>query len=172
MKKFMCILAVSVAFTGITSAQELSSTDNGTATATVIAPIAVTAGADLRFGAFSVDATNGGTVSIAANGTRTATASYIDLATSTVGAATFAVTGQPSTTYAYTVANATLSNGTPADDMPATLLGVSTSTTNAASGTITGGGTDTITVYGSLAVAAGQTADAYTGDFAVTVAYN
>jgi hypothetical protein len=172
MKKLMCIIAVSVAFAGIAGAQELSDTATGTATATVITPIAITAGNDLRFGSFSVDATNGGTVSIAANGARTATASNIDLVTSTIGAATFSITGQASATYAYTVANATLSNGTPADDMVATLQGSSTSTSNGASGALTGGGTDTITVFGSLAVAAGQTEGAYSGDFDVTVAYN
>jgi hypothetical protein len=172
MKKFMSIVVVSVAFAGIAGAAELSDTATGTATATVITPIAVVAGNDLRFGTFSVDATNGGTVSIAANGARTATASYIDLVTSTIGAATFDVSGQASTTYAYTVANATLSNGTPADDMAATLQGVSTSTANGSSGTLTAGGTDTITVFGSLAVAAGQTEDSYSGDFDVTVAYN
>lgn len=139
---------------------------------TVITPIAVAAGDDLRFGAFSVDATNGGTVNILANSTRTATVSYIDLVTSTIGAATFSVTGQASTTYAYTVADATLTNGTPADDMVATLDSLSTSTASAATGQLTGGGTDTITVFGSLAVAAGQTEDSYTGDFNVTVAYN
>ena len=172
MKKFMCIVAVSVAFAGIASAQELSDTATGTATATVITPISVASGSDLAFGAFSVDATNGGTVSIAANGARTATASYIDLVTSTVSAATFTVSGDASATYAYTVANATLSNGiSSADDMLATLQGLSTSTSNAASGSL-GGGTDTITVFGSLAVAAGQTEESYSGDFDVTVAYN
>ena len=170
MKKFFAVIVVSVAFAGVSGAQQLSDTAAGTASATVITPIAISAGNDLLFGTFAVDAANGGSVSIAANGSRTATASYIDLASSSVGAATFSISGQASTTYSYSVANATLLSG--GDSMAATLQGLSSSTSNAATGTLTAGGVDTITVFGSLAVDAAQPVGAYSGDFDVTVSYN
>ena len=135
------------------------------ATATVIAPIAISKTADLAFGKFA--ASTGGTVVMAPAGTRTATGTVV-LSTVTPGAAaSFDVAGDNNATYAITLpASATISSGT-----NTMTVGTFTSTPSA-TGTLSASGTETVTVGGTLTVASAQVAGAYTGTFDMTVEYN
>jgi hypothetical protein len=156
-------------------AQSEAST-NGTATATIIAPISIAAkGAGLQFGNIAIHASNSGTVTVPLSGARTFTGGVtLPASTGDVAPAEFEVTGDVSRTFIVTLpASATL--------------------------TITGGGTATMTVdnfvctYGStlvtdsqlssagkatffvgarLLVNGGQDQGEYTGTFPVIVDYN
>lgn len=137
----------------------------GNATATVIAPIAITNTADLAFGKFA--ASTGGTVVMDPAGARTATGAVV-LSTVTPGAAaSFDVTGDNNATYAISLpASATITSG-------AVNMTVDTFTsTPSATGTLSATGAQTVTVGGTLTVASAQAAGAYTGTFSVTVEYN
>ncbi len=141
----------------------------GTATATVIAPIAISdSTADLAFGKFA--ASTGGTVVMAPAGTRTATGAVV-LSTVTPGnAASFNVTGDNNATYAITLpGTATITHTDTINNMS---VGTFTSSLPLGVGTLSGAGAETVTVGGTLTVASGQAAGAYTGTFSVTVEYN
>ena len=91
------------------------------------------------------------------------------LAGGTFRAATFDITGEASTTYAITLpGGAATLTGTPSGTMT-----VDTWTSNpAATGTLSGGGTQTISVGGDLNIGASQAQGSYTGTYTVTVDYN
>lgn len=138
-----------------------AATANGTANASVLTPIAITAGNTLEFGSFA--ANGAGTVVIAAaDGARSATGSVI-LANSSYRAGTFAVTGTGNSTFAITYPGAfNISNG--AQNMSVTVTGPATGTL--------AGGSSTINVGGTVTAASNQAAGAYTGTYTMTVEYN
>jgi len=150
------------------SGQAMAASDSisANASATVIAPITVAETTQLNFGKFSVGTASGGTVTISTADVRgaTGTVKLADAAGSVPAAGLFTV-GGADLGYTITVAaTSTLTNGTPADDMTATL------TKSKATGTIASG-TDTFKVSASLAVAASQTPGSYAGTYSVSVAY-
>jgi len=138
-----------------------AATQTGTANARVVTPLSVAATTALQFGNFAASAT-AGTISQAGAVTGGVTA-----ITSTRTAGVFTVTGEASasTPYTFTLpANVSLTSG--ANSMTATLsLASGTSARTLTSGT------DTVTVNGSLAVAANQVAGAYTGTYTITANY-
>ncbi|MBK7710429.1 MAG: DUF4402 domain-containing protein [Bacteroidales bacterium] len=144
---------------------QVSATAN--ATATIITPIGITNSTDLAFGNVAASATPG-TVVITPAGVRTAGGgATLPAVTGTFGVATFAVTGLGTSTYAITLpASATLT-GTPSGTMTVDAF----ASTPSGTGALTGG-TQTITVGGTLNVGAAQAAGSYTGTFSVTVNYN
>jgi hypothetical protein len=143
-----------------------AATATGTATATVIAPIGITADVDLAFGKFA--AGTGGTVVMDPAGARTATGGVV-LSTVVPGAAaSFSVTGDNNATYAITLPGIATTITSGVNNMS---VGTFTSTPSA-TGTLSGLGAQTVTVGGTLTVATGQVAGAYTGSFDVTVEYN
>lgn len=136
-------------------------------TATVIADMGITKNADLRFGKFS--AGTGGTVVMATAGSRSKTGAVMLSALDAGGAASFAVTGDTTATYAITL---------PSTAVTITRTGftetmsVGTFVSNpSGTGTLTAGA-QTLLVGGTLTVASAQVAGAYTGSFNVTVDYN
>jgi spore coat protein U-like protein len=162
------------AFSGGASAANNAS---ATATATVVAPIAITKATDLSFGSFYPGATSG-TVNVNTNNARTVTGG---VQTASGGAAAtaakFDVVGGGTSTYtiAYST-GVTLTSVTPGTTPMALtqvsdLTGAGGATTLAATGALTGG-TQSIYIGGSLAVAADQVAGVYTGTITATVAYN
>jgi len=169
------IALAAVAFAANTNA----ATDTGTADATVIQPITITADQSLSFGKFVKGAT-GGTVVLTTAGARTATG---DVVLSTAGAfesaGIFTVTGETDSTFSITVpATVTLTEAGTSTTMEITTfsdLDGSTAMTTAA-GNVTGGtltgGTQTLYVGGELAVGATQVSADYTGTYDVTVEYN
>lgn len=144
-----------------------AASDTGTANATILAPITITANLTLEFGQI-VSGTGASVVRISTAGARSLVSGDAALSGGTFRAATFDVTGEPSTTYAITLpgGSATLTSG-------ANTMTVDTWTSNPTpTGTLSGGGTETISVGADLNVGATQAAGSYTGTYTVTVAYN
>lgn len=164
-------LAATVAFGGAgLGGQVHAASATGTATATVVTPIAISATANLRFGSFTTSAA-GQTVTINA-ATDARSNSGTILLTSTTGAATFAVTGEGALTYAITLpSDGTVSITTGGQTAPETMA-VSTFTSNPSlTGTLTAGA-QTLKVGATITTVASQVAGAYTGTFNVSVDYN
>jgi hypothetical protein len=151
-------------------AQQNTATASATpAGATIAAAITISHTAHLHFGQI-VAGTGAGTVvqSAAASPTRTATDCTLGNTTG-MSPATFTVGGEPNATYAITLPdNSTVTLTGPGDPMAVTDFASSPSGT----GTLSGGGSETLYVGGTLNVGAAQVAGAYTGTFDVTVTYN
>lgn len=139
----------------------------GTANATVVTPIAIGANSpNLRFGSFSTtDA--GQTVTIATDGTRTTTDALVLGQDTDFGAASFAVTGEGTLTYAITLPSSTVSIASGANTMNLTSFTSFPSDT----GQLTDGA-QTLSVGATLTTGADQTTGTYTSDFTVSVDYN
>lgn len=163
----LSLLAAVMAVAGTFSTGALAATASGTANATVLQPIAITAGTALNFGTFSGNA-SGGTVKVSTGSVRTLTGSVVVASGNTPTAGTFSVTGTGTSTFGITYpANFNVTSG--ANTMS---VDVSAATnTNPTTGTLAGG-TATLSVGGTLTVAANQTAGAYTGSYTMTVEYN
>ena len=155
MKKI--VLAAAVA--ALTATPALAATDQGVATANVVAPITIThtTGAALDFGAFAAAS---GQVSVTAGGFGSSTG-VVQLGT--VSADSFDVAGDSGRTFSITLTGGTVSNGT--DTMSFT-------TTAATTGTLSGLGAASFTVGGTLSVAGTESAGTYTGSYDATVEYN
>lgn len=141
-----------------------SATANGTATAEIVAPIAIVhdTGAALDFGLI-VPGTAAGTVVVDAAGNGTDGGDATLLPGSTTAADSFTVTGVADATYSIVTGTGSLTG-------PGTAMAFSTAP-SAPTGTLTGG-TDSFTVGGTLTVGANQAGGTYTGSYTATVAYN
>ncbi|MBI9039196.1 MAG: DUF4402 domain-containing protein [Bacteroidales bacterium] len=155
-------------FPAILPAQE-SVSASATATANIVAPLAISNSVDMDFGNVSAGA-SGGTVVLATDGGRTATGT-VQLAASNAGtAASYDVTGEGAYTYTITL---------PSGDYTITETGSETMTINtftsnpSETGTLSSG-TQTLLVGATLNVSASQVQGEYTNatGFEVTVAYN
>lgn len=166
MKKGFAVLAT-VAL-ALAAADSQAATANSTSEATVITPIAITNTIGLDFGKFASGA--GGTVVMTAAGARSQTGGVV-LATGTAGAAaSFNVTGDANATYAITLPSTgqTLTRAAGTETMAASTFTSSPSAT----GTLSAGGAETVTVGATLTVADAQVVGVYSGSFAVSVEYN
>lgn len=143
------------------------------ASATIVTPISISKTVDMNFGNVAVQTSTGGTVVMTPGGVRSATGGVTLPTTSgTVTAATFTVSGQATYTYSITLPSTDLTITSGSNTMA-----VNTFTSNPAStgsGTLSAGGTQTLTVGATLNVAAAQAAGLYTSatPFTVTVNYN
>jgi hypothetical protein len=165
LSKFFAFVTVALLFAANTYGQ-VSATAN--ATATIITPISITSSTDLRFGNVAASPTLAGTVLITPAGVRTAGGgATLPAVTGTFGVATFTVNGEGTSTYAITLPGTTTLTGTPSGTMTVDNF----SSTPSVTGTLAGG-TQNITVGGTLNVGAAQAAGSYTGTFSVTVNYN
>ena len=166
------VLLASIAALALGSTASFAATSTtASATATVMLPIAISKTADLVFGKFIAGA---GDVTVDTAGARTGTG--VVLVNSSPGAASFAITGEPSATYAidFTGSDTTVGDGT--DIMALSLFsdltaGSATSGT-AATGTLDGTGNQTLYVGGKLTVVGTEGNGSYTGNIAVAVNYN
>ena len=178
MLKFFTFVAVLFGFSSISFAQGTQSTASASATAAaggrIIQPLTLIATKALEFG----DIIKGqNTVTVAANGSRTATNTDL-LLTLTGGktpqAAEFEIEGEPGLAYVVTYESNVVLNG---PDNSAT-MSVESFTTNAtltlpnSSTEGTTAGKDTFNVGASLTVSADQKPGVYEGTFTVTVNYN
>ncbi|MCX7255760.1 MAG: DUF4402 domain-containing protein [Polaromonas sp.] len=162
---------------GGTMAQSTASAD-GTANATVVKPIGITAGVTLEFGKVISTAH---TVTIAPAGTRTDSITNTN-AKGSLRAATFAVTGEPNFSYTITLPSTlqldTLTSGTVTTMTTDTFTvaqgtnGSVAGTGTGAVGTLSGTGTGDLNVGAMLHVNANQVAGSYTKTYSVIVAYN
>ena len=144
-----------------------SDTENGAATAEVVAPITLThvTGAVLDFGTFTTGDT-GGTVVVTRGGNGSATGDVTLVQGSLEAADQFTVEGDPGRRFSITTGAGSVSNGAPT---PVTMA----FTTNARGNhTLDASGDASFSVGGTLTVAGGEPAGVYTGSYAVTVAYN
>jgi hypothetical protein len=149
-------------------AQAASATN--TATATVVTPIAIAAGDTLRFGSFSTSAASQTVTINATTGTRTSSGAL--LATSTVGRATFNVTGSGVLTYAITLpTNGTVNITTGTATAPETMAVSNFTSDPSGTGALTAGA-QTLGVGATITTVGSQVAGAYTGTFNVSVEYN
>jgi hypothetical protein len=133
----------------------------------VVTPIAISNTQDLAFGSFSTSAA-GQTVTISAAGARSSVGAVV-VPSSTATASSFNVTGGANLTYSITLP----ANGTVTITGPGTAMAVDNFTSNPTpTGTLSGAGTQTLTVGGTLTTNSPQTAGGYSGTFSVSVDYN
>jgi spore coat protein U-like protein len=173
--KIALISAFALGATALSSTASAANNATATATATVVTPIAITKTADLVFGSIIPSATSG-TVAVNTNGTRTVTGGVTAASSgATPVAAKFDVTGAATFTYAISYAAGVTLTGAGAPmalTQVSDLTGTGGAAALVATGTLSAGGTQSIWIGGSLAVAANQTAGGYTGNITATVDYN
>lgn len=170
--KLFALITVMVAFSSATYAQV---SETAAATAVIVSPITITLVTDLEFGNIA-SGTVAGTVVLSTAGVRTPTNVTLPATTGTVTAASFTVGGTPAYTYSITLP----AGATTISDGLGNTMTVDTWTSNPTpTGTIGGGGTETLYVGATLNVGANQTSGIYrsdnaggSGDFTVTVNYN
>lgn len=172
MKKITLLFLLTASFITSTFAQ---ATATAAATATIIAPIAITNALDMNFGNVAVQAGatgTTGTVVIAPEGTRTRTAGVtLPSTTGTFTAASFTIGGASDYTYVITIPSSgyIITKATTLETMTVNTFTSSPSST----GTLTGG-SETLNIGATLNVDAGQAPGVYTNatGFDVTVNYN
>ena len=167
LSKFLFAVITMMAFSVASFAQSATAT----ASATIVAPIAITKTVDMNFGNVAVAAV-AGTVTLDPAGTRTAGGGVtLPATTGTVAAAEFDVTGAVNFTYAITLPAAAVT----IDDGAANTMTVTAFTsTPSGTGDLGAGGAQTITVGATLNVGANQVPGTYLSatPFTVTVNYN
>jgi len=135
--------------------------DTGNAGADVILPLALTEDATLQFGQISGIS---GTVVISSAGARSVTGSVVEEG-GTFRAATWTVTGEPSTNYDISYTAGSLTG-------PGTAMTIDTFTdSKGGTSALDGSGDDSFTVGATLTVGSPQTAGTYAGTYTITVAY-
>ena len=166
MKKLLVLAIVVLGFATSSFAQGASAT--ASASGTIVSPISIIKDVDMNFGNIAVHATNPGTVVLATDGTRSATAGVtLPAVTGTVSAAEFTVNGTEDYTYVVTlpVGVITVANGGNTMDL--------TDWSSNETGILTGS-TETFNVGATLNVNGGQAPGLYTTGtpFTITVNYN
>ena len=163
MKNFsrLSLLAAVVATLSTLSVSAIAATATGTASATVLTPIAIAAGTALNFGTLAGNA-SGGTVVVTAAGGRTTTGTVV-VTSGAFSAGSFTVTGTGAATFGVSYpASFNVVSG--ANTMAVLVTGAATGTLAA--------GTVSLPVGGTLTVGANQVAGSYTGTYVMTVEYN
>lgn len=147
----------------------------GTANATVVRPIAISASnPNLRFGSFSTGAA-GETVSIGTDGSRTLVGALGVGNNTTYGTASFMVSGEGGLTYAITLpttASISTGSGAAAETMQVSDFVSNPTGTGTLSGAAGTAGSQTLLVGAKITTVASQVTGVYSGNFTVTVAYN
>jgi len=167
MKKILLFSVMLIAFASGIFAQS-TDTEQTTATATIVGPLALTKVSDMNFGTIAVTGT-AGTVVLGTDNSRTAVGPALVPPAAGV-AASFTVSGQASRTYTITLP----ANGTVSLISGANTMAANTFVHNAgANPTLSGAGAAAFTVGATLSVAANQAAGSYTSaNFPVTINYN
>ncbi|KQW02880.1 hypothetical protein ASC87_00560 [Rhizobacter sp. Root1221] len=133
----------------------------------MVAPIAISNTAGLVFGKFS--AGSGGTVVMSTASVRSKSGGVVLLTGTAGSAAAFDVTGDAAATYAITLPGSATVTHT--DTLTTMSLGTFVSNPSA-TGTLSGGGAQTVNVGATLTVANAQLAGSYSGTYSVSVEYN
>jgi hypothetical protein len=176
-------LASAVVVGAFGSANSFAADASTTASAEVVAAIAITKDSDMNFGKFAPTAT-AGTVTLDTDGSVDGGANVTVLSSTSAAVARFTVSGEPSATYAITYpTGVSLSDGAATPNLMAltflsevvadggTAAGGATGT--AATGTLDAtGGKQDIILGGTLDVGASQVTGAYTATFNIGVEYN
>lgn len=170
MKKLIMLFAAIIMIAGFSTKLTAQVTESATATATIVAPIAITNTVDMNFGNVAVSGT-AGTVILAPASTRTISGEVtLPVNEGTVAAASFTVTGATDYTYDITL---------PSVDYIITEIGSATMIVNTFTSDPSGTGVLTageqiLNVGATLNVGASQATGVYTNatGFEVTVNYN
>lgn len=171
-KIFTTVAIVALSGVATTSFGQATATAQADAHATIVTPITIVKVNDLEFGNVAVGASSG-TVDLDPNGgARTPTGGVtLPAVPGTVNPASFTVSGQANYVYGITLPSSiTIASG--ANSM--TISNINSYPTVASGGTLSGSGTETLYVGGTLGVAASQAAGTYStaATFPVTVVYN
>lgn len=168
-------LASAVAFWAFGVSSSFAAGASSNPSATVIVPIAIINSADLVFGKFAPG--DGGDVTVATDGARTANGPILSSVGSTPAAAKFDVTGDNSATYGITWSGAAMLTDSVSSETMAlskisdfTAAGVTTG--EVTSGELGAGGVQSIYLGGVLSVTSDQANGTYIGDVIATVEYN
>lgn len=170
MKNFKLFIALTIVSFGAKMSANAQATATSTATAKIVTPISIVKNVNLDFGNVAVTSI-GGTVVMSPAGIRSVTGGLtLPVITGTVTAASFAVAGEGSYTYAITLpaAATTITSGV-------NTMTVNTFTSSPTpTGTLSAGGSQTLTVGATLNVNASQAPGTYISGsgFDVTVNYN
>ncbi len=162
--KLLLAAGVATLSASIFSTGAFAASATGNASATVLEPLAITAGAGMDFGDVAGDADNATTVSLSSGGI--ATAGTGANASGSPAAGVFNVTGEDTLAYDITLPTSTLLTGGGGADM--TVNGFTDSEGGSAS-LVAGSGT--FNVGAVLNINAGQGAGNYTGTYSVIVEY-
>jgi hypothetical protein len=165
------VLVASISIlTSLLAAKSLSAGSSATAgaTAVVLAPVAVRPMADLRFGAFSVNAS--GEVVIAAGGARAATSGVVLSMTDGGQAAAFTVEGTPNVTFSITLPSEVVISHE--EDSTHAMTVDALTSSPAESGTLSAEGGQIVHVGGTLSVPQAPKPGRYSGSFAVVIEYD
>ena len=169
------MIASAIALIGFAASSNAQVSATADAEATIVTPIAISKTADMNFGNVAVSTSAGTVVLAPATDARTTTGGItLPVVTGTVQAAAFTVSGQANYTYAITLPGSALT----IENAAADLMTVGTFTSfPSATGTLSGAGSQTLKVGGTLNVAGSQAAGVYSSntaaeEFTVTVNYN
>lgn len=164
MKKLTSIFAVLFLMTlSVNVFAQNTATTN--ASAKIVNPIAISQTGALAFGKIAAGST-AGTVALTTGGVISKTGG-VTLIASTIGVATYTVTGEAGATYLITLPSSTTVKNSSNDEMT-----IDTYNHNITGNPTLTGGTQTFSVGATLNVDASQPAGDYTGTYDVTVAYN
>lgn len=165
MKKILLVAAAAAIATPAFAAPGDTATTQGSATATIVAPITLTHNsAALAFGTLT-SGTGGGTVTVSSGGTVSGTTGDVTVLSGSLNSAdSFTVGGSANRTFTISTTGGSVAAG--ANSM------TFTTSASGATGTLSAGGSATFTVGGTLTVGANQAAGSYTGSYNATVAYN
>src|SRR6201986_437251 len=155
MKNLTKVLAIASIFIAGATSSFAQATATASAAATIITPITITKTADMNFGNVAVSATIAGTAVLAPAGTRTtggAGGVTLPATTGAVSAADFTVAGTPDYTYSITLPSTTTITDGSGNNM--TVDGFTSSPS--ATGVLSSGGSQDLTVGATLTVAAAQ----------------
>ena len=167
----LSLLAALIA-TATFSSGAFAASVNGTANATALIPISISATTALNFGSFATGAlATAGTIMLTSTGARTASGGTVlsGGATGTPGQFTIGGSGSAAFAVTYPLTAITLTGGT------AGVTAVFGTTAGAGYGVgsaVLGGGTYLLNVGGILTVPAAVTAGSYTAQYPVSVEYN
>ncbi len=165
--KSLVIAAIAIVSANSSFAQASAT---ASASATIVTPITIVKNTDMNFGNVAVSATIPGTVVLAPAGTRTTGGGggvTLPATTGTVAAAQFTVSGTANYTYAITLPTTkTITSGAN------TMTVDNFTSTPSGTGTLSGAGSQTLTVGATLNVAAAQAAGTYTNASGVPVTVN
>ena len=155
-------IVLAAALVALSSGSAYAAQGTGSATANVIAPIAVThtVGASLNFGTF--DAGTGGTVTVTAANVASSTGVTV-VSGSTTSADAFTIAGDGTRGYTISTAAGSVTSGLNSMAF--------TTTPSAATGALVAGA-GSFTVGGTLTVSSGQAVGSYAGSYIATVNYN
>ena len=166
MKKLNLVAVLAVALTFVVVGRASAATATANAVAQIAAAISITKTDDLDFGQV-VPSVDPGTVTVPLVGDRTVGGGVTLGNAGSAGPATFDVAGEPNATYDITLPAPFNLTG-PGDPMLVDGFTCSPGST----GTLNGGGTQALSVGGTLHVGANQAAGSYSAVFDVVVAYN